>query len=158
MAAAACYMCCCSEQTALEDAMHAASSTHLYELSPALPAHPCTPILQAAIYQFVGGQLPPSGKAVDGLKTWQRTTLQHLGLLQANSSSSPSSSSSSSEAAGSSTANGQQHQPEAAAAAAPLVVRIGGEPPVSPELLAAVRVVLATVSESIAAAQRSVAV
>ncbi|WIA29831.1 hypothetical protein OEZ86_012302 [Tetradesmus obliquus] len=106
-------------------------------------------LLLAAIYQFVGGQLPPSGKAVDGLKTWQRTTLQHLGLLQANSSSSPSSSSSSSEAAGSSTANGQQHQPEAAAAAAPLVVRIGGEPPVSPELLAAVRVVLATERSSV---------
>jgi hypothetical protein len=101
-------------------------------------------LLQAAIYQFVGGELPPTGKAVDGLKQWQRTTLQQLGLLPDNSTPPSSSNSSSSSADG---PQQQQQQPAAAAAAAsPLLVRIGGDPPVSPELLAAVRVVLATVS------------
>jgi hypothetical protein len=104
----------------------------------------CAALPQAAIYQFVGGELPPGGKAVDGLKQWQRTTLQQLGLLPAASDTLSASSSSSSrqEADGP-----QQPAAPAAAAASSLLVRIGGDPPVSPELLAAVRVVLATVSD-----------
>ncbi|KAF8073245.1 CAND7 [Scenedesmus sp. PABB004] len=76
-------------------------------------------LLLQAITQFVGGSAPPSGRAIDGLKTWQRTALAELGLLGGGASSSS--------------------EP-----AAPSPFRIGGEPPVSPELLAAVRVLLAS--------------
>lgn len=104
--------------------------------------------VQAAIYQFVGGELPPGGRAVDGLKQWQRTTLQQLGLLSSSPSNSSSSRTPAAPAAAAaehgSSATQQQHV--VSAATAPLMVRIGGDPPVSAALLAAVRVALATVS------------
>jgi hypothetical protein len=34
------------------------------------------------VLQFLGMELPATGRATDGLKTWQRTCLQELGLLQ----------------------------------------------------------------------------
>lgn len=156
----------------------------------------CLKTQQAAIFQFAGGDVPPTGRPTDGLKQWQRTTLRRLGLLPGSSSSSnvrgnESSSSSSSNAALPAThqqsaaveagvvsaevAAASMGEPEdycsaadsssavppteatpaedpaaAAADGQPVLVWLGGDPPVSPELLAAVRVSLAAVRVTVA--------
>jgi len=103
---------------------------------------PCVVCIQAAILQFVGGELPPTGRATDGLKQWQRTALQQLALLP------PAQTTAAAAAAAAAAAEDTQQQEGGAAdkqQQEQLAVSIGGQPPVSGALLAAVRVVLSQV-------------
>eukprot|EP00879_Flechtneria_rotunda_P024421 GHRR01025889.1.p2 GENE.GHRR01025889.1~~GHRR01025889.1.p2 ORF type:complete len:172 (+),score=55.67 GHRR01025889.1:1546-2061(+) len=121
---------------------------------------------QAAICQFVGGDLPPTGRASDGLKQWQRAALQQLGLMaQPNTSASTSSAFSQLpllQPHAAAFATDRLESPDAGAVYAQSTIRagqqaqgskarqvmvsIGSDPPVCSSLLAAVRVVLAAVS------------
>jgi hypothetical protein len=142
----------------------------------ALYSHPSTNThtQQAAIAQFVAGELPASGKATDSLKQWQRVALQDLGLLPvAAGAEEPAADAASNVSRGFGVGPGgaskgkgrsersqrkqsvtvaaapqptQQHQPPQQQQQQPLMVAVGGQPPVSGPLLAAVRVILALVS------------
>lgn len=108
---------------------------------------------KAAILQFVGGELPPTGRATDSLKQWQRTALQQLGLLPSGAVGSPepapaAAASSAAEQDGAAVAEAlqkQQSEQQQEQQQPLLAVCIGGRPPVSGLLLAAVRVVLSQV-------------
>lgn len=102
---------------------------------------PLAPCQQAAILQFIGGELPPSGRATDGLRQWQRTALTQLGLIQAPAAATSGVTGTDGAAAVDNVQQQQaQQQPQQL-----VDVSIGGQPPVSGALLAAVRVVLAQV-------------
>jgi hypothetical protein len=109
----------------------------------------------------VGGELPPTGRATDSLKQWQRTALQQLGLLPgggADSSPAAAAAAAASSAAGEdgaavADALQQQHQSQQQQEQSKeqqqllMPICIGGQPPVSGPLLAAVRVVLSQVRQ-----------
>ena len=108
-----------------------------------------------AVQQFLGLGPGATPRPSDGLKTWQRTLLTEMGLLQ----QAPNGGGGAGRGAGSSGGKGDGAAVAAAAAAAaeaeqqqaagdaapppgPATVPIGGDPPVSPPLLAALRLML----------------